>query len=727
MFEETNYMAGNAGAEYEKGGLVYNLVSKTGTNNVHGWFIGTGSNRGMNASNLSPELRADLLASVPAKVLQANPNFSPSAQLLRYYDTSFGVNGPIVRDKLWFAVSGELKRLDQLRVGAFNLDGTQGLDDNTQNNHSWKVSWQATQGNQVHYLHQFNNRVNLHRANTLGQVTQFYESRAMLVQDLESPIDQLKWTSTLAPKILMDIAASRYYPVIVRSQQPEVKPGDVPGFDSVTNTFLVAQGVYSGRPVFPRYYVNAGVTFFEGNHDLKVGYQYNRQWTSSDSYSTSNYPSGLTAIFRNGVPDSVNTYNTPVVTQNYLLDQTVYIQDKWRATHRLTMNLGVRLQRSNGWVPEGCQPQTIFIAARCYDKVENVPSWFDLAPRVGLVYDIFGDGRTALKLSANRYYLTNGVGWAALVNPIRVTSDTRTWTDRNGDGIPQLDELGPSTGYNLGTTNRFNPDVRRPYANELSIELERQLPHEAVASANFTYRGTRRNIGSKNLAVPLESYIPIQVTELNSGQQVTVYNQAPALRGKFDVLFDNFADLDSNFNGLDLTFNKRLSHHWMVLSGVSFGRNVGDIYGTAALSNPNFTFRRGVIDFDVPVSVKASAAYELPHGIALSMNAQHFSGFPEQDTVTVGSNTVALTQVSQSLVIAPRGTNRLPSVNAADFAMRKLFKFAGRLTAEPALEVFNLTNANTVQGRVTIRGSAYHRATSIMRGRMLRVGVNVKF
>ncbi len=141
------------------------------------------------------------------------------------------------------------------------------------------------------------------------------------------------------------------------------------------------------------------------------------------------------------MPDSVNTYNTPVVTQNYLLDQTVYIQDKWRATHRLTMNLGVRMQRSNGWVPAGCQPQTIFIGARCFDKVENVPNWFDLAPRVGLVYDIFGDGQTALKLSANRYYLTNGVGWAALVNPIRVTSDTRTWTDRNGDGIPQLDEL----------------------------------------------------------------------------------------------------------------------------------------------------------------------------------------------------------------------------------------------------------------------------------------------
>src|SRR5207244_7666173 len=64
MFQETNYMAGNAGAEYEKGGLVFNLVTRTGTNQFHGWGIYSGSNRHMNASNLSPQLRADLIASV---------------------------------------------------------------------------------------------------------------------------------------------------------------------------------------------------------------------------------------------------------------------------------------------------------------------------------------------------------------------------------------------------------------------------------------------------------------------------------------------------------------------------------------------------------------------------------------------------------------------------------------------------------------------------------------
>src|SRR5581483_7175641 len=142
----------------------------------------------------------------------------------------------------------------------------------------------------------------------------------------------------------------------VRSQQPEVQPGDIARFDSITNTYSVAQGAYPGRPVYPRYYLNASVTYSQSSHDLKFGYQYNYQWTWSDSYSTSNYPSGLRAVFRNGVPDSVNTYNTPIVTANYTLDQAWYVQDKWAVTKRLTLNLGLRLQKSNGWVPAGCQP-----------------------------------------------------------------------------------------------------------------------------------------------------------------------------------------------------------------------------------------------------------------------------------------------------------------------------------------------------------------------------------
>ena len=206
-----------------------------------------------------------------------------------------------------------------------------------------------------------------------------------------------------------------------------------------------------------------------------------------------------------------------------------------------------------------------------------------------------------------------------------------------------------------------------------------------------------------------------------------MYNQDPATRGKFDFLFDNFPQLNSDFNGADFTVQKRLSHDWMVLGGLSLGRNIGDIYGTADLNNPNYTFRRGPIEFDVPVSLKLSGVYQLPYRLAVSGNFQHFTGFPEEDQVVVGSNTVALTQVTQTIDIAERGTNRLPSVNVGDFAVKRLFRLTHGTTVEPAMELFNVGNANTVQGRLTTLGPAYHRATSIMRGRMLRFGVNFKF
>jgi hypothetical protein len=404
----------------------------------------------------------------------------------------------------------------------------------------------------------------------------------------------------------------------------------------------------------------------------------------------------------------------------------VYVQDKWSPIRKLTLNLGLRFETFYGWQPAGCQTTTLFVQGQCFPAIEGAPDWKMVLPRFSAVYDVFGDGKTALKVSANQYYQPQGTSFTNRINPMRITNDTRSWTDLNRDGIPQLNELGPSTGFNFGTTNRYSPNIAWPYTAEVDFEIERQLPWDSAVSLAYFHREGLNQIGSKNLAVPSTGYIPVTVTEVASGRQVTVFNQDPATRGQFDVLFDNFPELNSKFDGVDLGVTKRLSHRLMVVGGMEIGRSVGDIYGTSDLNNPNFTFRRGLTSQDVPLSWKLSGTYELPYDITISPSAQHFTGAPETTTVLVSSNTIQLTQVSQSIVVAPRGTTRAESMNQLDLDVRKTLTI-GRIKIKPTVDVYNLFNHAAIVARTNQLGPTYGQPANIQRGRLTKVGAQIEF
>ena len=110
------------------------------------------------------------------------------------------------------------------------------------------------------------------------------------------------------------------------------------------------------------------------------------------------------------------------------------------------------------------------------------------------------------------------------------------------------------------------------------------------------------------------------MTEVLTGRQVTVYNQAASLRGRFDRVWDNYPGLGSDFNGVDFNVTKRFSSRWSLLGGVSYGRNTGDVFGTGDLNDPNLQFRQGLLATDVPWQAKASGQYQMPLGILLSGN-----------------------------------------------------------------------------------------------------------
>jgi hypothetical protein len=233
----------------------------------------------------------------------------------------------------------------------------------------------------------------------------------------------------------------------------------------------------------------------------------------------------------------------------------------------------------------------------------------------------------------------------------------------------------------------------------------------------------------------MASYIPLQVTEANSGAHVTVYNQSPALKGKFDVLWANDPAEDTTYNGGDVTLNKRFSSGWSLLGGFTINRTTGDTQAATVastgqpagdLNNPNLTFRSGLVGDDSTYSFRLSGVYQLPYLIFVSGTMQYYTGFPEFTTVSVGNNTVSLTQGTTVVSTASRGDTRLPAVRSIDMTIRRSFKF-GSKSIEPRLDLFNLTNAATILARTTQLGPTYGQASSIQRGLLIKAGFDISF
>jgi len=174
----------------------------------------------------------------------------------------------------------------------------------------------------------------------------------------------------------------------------------------------------------------------------------------------------------------------------------------------------------------------------------------------------------------------------------------------------------------------------------------------------------------------------------------------------------------------DSTLDKRLSNGWMMTGGVSVGKTEGWV-GGSDLNNPNSgEFNRGVVGNDTPFSLRLSGLYELPFGVSMSGTFQHQTGYPELTQVSVGANTVSLTQGTTNVTVEPRGTTRLPDLNQLDMSFRKVFRMNGKVY-QPRVDLYNLANSSTIIARSSVLGPSYGAVNGIQRGRLIKIGMHV--
>jgi hypothetical protein len=733
MFKEVNYQTGALSAEISQGGVYMNMVTKDGGNDIHGSLLFMGANDSLQGNNVSPELRGRLLAGVPARFLR--PDARAGNPIRNVYDLNGNLGGPFIKDKLWWFVSLRQWGVDQLVSGAFNPDGSQAIDDNRIRNAVGKVTWQINSRNKLIMMYNRNEKNRFHRRDTPPF---FIDDKASVLQDQPGYSAHIKWTFTPSSKWVIDSGLAGTHIVFPLRYQSEVRPTDIMREDITLSTRSnAAQFNY----VNPNYrlsvdsaasYVTSGLG---GSHSFKFGIQFMR----SLFRQVYNMNADHQLFFDNGRPAFVRVFNTPLNQANYLHQFAWFAQDAWTIRERLTLNLGLRYEYVLGVIPPQQADAGGFIGARNIPEIRNVPNFKDLAPRFGLSWDVRGNGKTVVKASASRYLQNVGMAVPVAVNPFGISNEQRTWTDRNNDGLAQRDEIGPGPGFVGGLTTRMDPELERPYNWEYSLGIQQQLYRDLVVSITGWHRDNRRNIGRANLAVPRTAYRPVTFNLPSTlpapfaGQPLTVFVQDPAIRGQ-NSLITNFDSLDSEYNGVDISFVKRLSQKWQLLGGVTIGRDRGAfrgdiINGFDDLNNPNFDInRKGVVGIDAPYQFKLAGTYQLPWGLEYSANLQHLTGYPLRRTFTVTTAHIPnFTQVSQAVDLVERGAVRLPNVNIVDMRISKVFGIGEHWRIQPTLDLFNVGNISTTTAQVEAVGTALGRPATIVAPRIVKLGVKVDF
>jgi hypothetical protein len=361
---------------------------------------------------------------------------------------------------------------------------------------------------------------------------------------------------------------------------------------------------------------------------------------------------------------------------------------------------------------------------------QDVETWRNVVPRVGVAYDLAGDARTVVKGSYSRYVMNEGTGLDDSVNPFSESFNLCSWN--NPTGGPNA--AAPTTMANISKCGGFpevntklDPNLQRPINTEYSVGIQRQLTAKFAGSLTYFRRENRGQFASLNLAVPTGSYIPVVIINPLTNQPLTIYNQNPATAGLQQNVIANSSLLDDTFNGIELAIQRRFSADSYLQGGYAYGKDIGRI-NTGDLNDPNNgIYGVGAVGTDEPHQVKMSGATMLSGHFSVSAFFQAYTGLPRQTILSVGKALVpTLTRASQSVALEANDVNRYPATALLDLRVARPFHF-GPHRFEVFADAYNLLNSNTVLAQTTTYGSSLGQVSQTISPRMVRVGGRLTF
>lgn len=663
--QEMSYQTSAIGAETSGGGVRLNMIPREGGNRFAGDTQISYRPGQWQGNNLTQRLKDQGLAA------------GNSTKFI--FDATISQGGPLKRDKLWFFGTYRDYDTSNRISNTFYDDGTQGDDFNYIRQGSGRVTYQMNAKNK---FSGFYDRASKYRAHDMQSLVD-PETASVVWTSPDYHTAGIKWTSPVTSRILMEAGYSEN--VEFRNTAPqegiEKERGTAEWYANATR--VLQTSTLGGRTTAPQSWgqdwpqrrnIQGSLTYVTGTHSIKTGAQ--MQWGTflhSDisngdivqRYSTAVLDQfGAVSALRG--PVDVLAQNTPVLSQERLnADLGLYGQDTW-SLNRLTLTAGIRWEYINSQVDQTAAAVGRFVPERVQPVRADLPNWKNWAPRFQAAYDVFGNAKTAIKYSANKYNASQAVGLAAGFNALaRANSAAIPWVDKNGDDIAQGQRTWNAAGTQFTNCNfqsdptceldlsilvpnfglLSEPGVYGGFPRGYNFEQGFELQHELLPKLSVTathYRGFNANLTTTlNRAVTPADYNVITIYNPLDGTPFPYYNISPAANQR---LVDNLSFLDENrfsdYRQFTTEFRARPGRGSLLFGGISWERTLANATSATALNctigqqqNPNqlrFCDRANLPEGQgIPYAVNARLNGSVPlpwQGITISATFQSNDG-----------------------------------------------------------------------------------------------------
>jgi hypothetical protein len=761
-------------AEQPYGGLRIDIIPRQGGNTFRGSIFATGVTDDWQNGNLTPELEA---AGLP------EPNRMKEA-----HDINLSVGGPIMRDALWFYTSARWQQNQNYIAGLFyNANegdpnqwyraedrSRQGYFSLEQNGVNARLTWQAAPKHKISVYYDNQSRIwDDSRATISPESTVAYRFPRL-------NLAQASWTSPMTNRLLFEARYALRGEAFGNELPAEgsLYRSMIPVTDQATTMFYRGRGGdggASGTFGYTSQKINtvvASASYVTGSHAFKVGMS--DTWSRTDSTTESNVH-GLAYRFTNGingVPNQFTMYATPIRSASLVKSELgIYGQDRW-TFDRYTVNLGVRYDHFRGGFPEQYRGPVPFLPNQNYSSAAVTSmSLHDITPRMGVSYDLFGNGRTAVKATLGKYALAV----FTIGNPLGVsTTANRTWADNDQDFVVDcnllnlgaqspattgsVDNCGaaPANFGQLTSVAQFDEATRFGWANRLyNWEFSTSVQHEIVPrvaidvgyfrrwfgnfQANQTLGRTWADFDPYSVVAPIDTRLPDGGGYQIDGLYDLKLTSVGAAVTNRTVLARDFGEQTEHWNGMDLSVNARMENGVILQGGVSTGRTTTDNCDVADNpdlgGNPSVRNCRVQADFLtqvkllgtylVPkVEVNVAATFQSTPGVLVAANRVYNGLNP--DVIWQGGTTPRNFSAGTATInLLSPGDLYGDRINQFDLRFGRTFRFGPR-RATVNLDIYNLFNASPVMQQNNAY-AVWQTPQRIMDGRLFKISGQFDF